>query len=311
MNNAEYTTLCVVNPTSANGRTPKAWRKIETALSKRGVSLEVRFTSRPGDATEITRQALRDGYNRVISVGGDGTLNEVVNGFFDSQGEKVSENTFLSLITMGTGGDFSRMLDTNTSLDNLYRLITDPQLRKCDLVRARFTNWQGQEECRMYINEADIGLGSEAVLRVNRNSKALGGFVSFLSAGLYTILTYRNRPMTITVDDQLIYAGKTGMVVVSNGSYFGGGMKVAPHAEIDDGLLEVVIVKDLGKKDLLANVANIYKGTHLQHPQVEHLPGCRVEIASSEDLVFEMDGETPGHGNITFEIMPAAMNLLV
>lgn len=310
MNKNICQTLCVVNPASANGRTRKAWRRIEQSLADRDVQLEVCFTGGPGEAIKITREALQNGYRRIISVGGDGTLNEVVNGFFENR-QKINSEAFLSLIPMGTGGDFSRMLNLNNRIETIYRLITDPQPQCCDLVQATFTNWQNQTECRYYINEADIGIGSETVYRVNRNSKMLGGFASFLLGALYTIFTYRNRDMTIMVDDQMIYTGKTGMVVVGNGSYFGGGMKIAPHAQIDDGLLEIIVVKDLTKMDLLSNVGNIYKGTHLQHPLVERMPGRKVEVVSPEDIYFEMDGETPGYGNIIFEIMPAAINLLI
>ncbi len=307
-----YKTLCLVNPASANGRTRKAWLKTEQALAKRGIKLDVYFTKGPGDATIETRKALQNGYERIISVGGDGTLNEVANGFFDSNQQPIYPEAVLSFIPMGTGGDFSRMFGLNSDLSTICRLLTDPRPYRCDLVLTTYTNWQGDPEKRILINEADVGLGCETVFRVNRNSKALGGFASFLLAFLVTMIVYRNLELVIKVDDETIYDGKTGVIVVGNGGYFGGGVKVAPDAKIDDGLLEIILAKDLKKMDLVLNLTNMYKGTHLKHPQVERMIGRKVEILSKDDIRFEMDGETPGHGSsILFEIMPDAITLLL
>lgn len=312
MNSLSHKTLCVVNPASANGRTRKAWIRTEQALAKRGIKLDAYFTGGPGDATIETRKALQNGYDRIISVGGDGTLNEVANGFFDSNQRPINPQAGLSFIPMGTGGDFSRMFGLKSDLDTIYRLLIDPQPYSCDLVLTTYTNWQGAPERRLLINEADVGLGSETVYRVNRNSKALGGFASFLLAFLCTVIVYRNLELVIKVDDETKYDGKTGVIVVGNGGYFGGGVKVAPDAKIDDGLLEIILAKDLKKIDLLLNLTNMYKGTHLKHPQVERIVGRKVEILSKDDIRFEMDGETPGHGSrVLFEIIPNAVTLLL
>jgi len=312
MEQTNYRTLCVVNPTSANGRTSKAWRRIEQALANRNIKMDVQYTTGPGDATLITRKALQSGYNRIVSVGGDGTLNEVVNGFFDEKQQPVNPQGGLSFVPLGTGGDFARMFNLSRDLDSIARLFTDPQERYCDLVLATYTSWQETEERRFYINEADVGLGSATVYRVNNGSKALGGSLSFLLAFLYTVFTYRNIELHIKVDGETKYEGKTGVIVVGNGSYFGGGVKIAPDAQIDDGLLEIILAKDLRKRDLLANLTNMYKGTHLQHPLVERMVGHQVQILSANDILFEMDGETPGHGqSVTFDIVPAAMRLLI
>jgi diacylglycerol kinase (ATP) len=126
------------------------------------------------------------------------------------------------------------------------------------------------------------------------------------------MIVYRNLELVIKVDDETIYDGKTGVIVVGNGGYFGGGVKVAPDAKIDDGLLEIILAKDLKKMDLVLNLTNMYKGTHLKHPQVERMIGRKVEILSKDDIRFEMDGETPGHGSsMLFEIMPDAITLLL
>ena len=168
------------------------------------------------------------------------------------------------------------------------------------------------QKSAFFINEADVGLGSETVYRVNRNSKALGGFASFLLGFLVTVITYRNLGLIIKVDDQVKYEGKTGIIMVGNGIYFGGGVKIAPDAKIDDGLLEIILAKDIKKIDLLANIVNMYRGTHLKHPLVERMIGRKVQILSPGDILFEMDGETPGHGSsVTFEIMPDAITLLL
>ncbi len=306
-----YKTLCVVNPASANGRTRRTWGTLERYLRQEGLEFEVLCTTQPKDATYITQEALHKDYQRIVSVGGDGTLNEVVNGFFNGDGQKIKKDAFLSIIPMGTGGDFARMFTVSSKPDRVYEVMAQGEAKEIDIVRGTYTGWNGQKESRFYINVADVGLGSEAVYHVNRNSKILRGFLSFLIFGLYSVFTYKNKFLTIKVDDREAYAGRSSMVVVSNGCYFGGGMKIAPHANLSDGLLDVVIVKDLSKMELLRNVPGIYSGQHLNDPGIDFLQGRKIEIISEEDIFVELDGESPGIGNLEFEIIPADMKLII
>lgn len=306
-----YKTLCIVNPASANGRTKKTWRKLEGYLRQRGLDFEVMYTSGPYDATVMTQDALAKGFNHIVSVGGDGTLNEVVNGFFDDSGQMIGEDSFLSVIPMGTGGDFARMFNMSSKPELVFEVLSQKRVQAIDLVRSKLTNWKGQPETRFYINVADVGLGSETVYYTNKNSKVLRGFLSFLIFGIYSIFTFKNKLLGIKIDGEEVYAGKSSLTVVSNGCYFGGGMKIAPHASLSDGWLDVIIVQDLSKLDLLKNVKAIYAGTHLDYPGITFHRGRRVEIYSPEEIFVELDGESPGMGNLEFEVMPGVMQFII
>lgn len=303
--------MFVVNPASANGRTRKTWTQLEKFLKQNYITFAVSMTSRPWEAIELTRKALRDGYEHIIAVGGDGTLNEVVNGFFDDQGILINDSAHLSMIPMGTGGDFARMMQFSNQPENIVRLFLNPKTMKCDLVRASFTSWQAEPTCRYFINIADVGLGSDTVFRVNRNSKIMGGALSFLVGAVTSIIAFKNVSLQVTIDDRNVYTGESCLVAVGNGQYFGGGMRVTPKAIINDGWLDIIVVEGLGKLELMSNIIPIRKGEHLKNPRVHYYTGKKVMIESQDNLYFEMDGETPGQGNLTFEILPAAMNLIV
>ncbi len=305
-----YKTLCIVNPVSANGRTRKNWPLIEAFLKKLGLEFTVAYTTHAGDAIKIAQNGLAQGYNRLVAVGGDGTLHEVINGLY-SEKDKDETDAVLSFIPMGTGGDFARMFSLSANPQEVYKMLTAGREHSIDIALGTYTNWEGERESRYFINVADIGIGSHTVYHVNRNSKVFGGFWSFLLAGLYSLLTYKSQNLTIRLDGVDIYQGKSNMVVISNGSYFGGGMKIAPHAQLDDGLLNITIVKNLNKYELLKHLPGIYSGKHITEPKIDFLLGKKVEITSTEDLLIEFDGETPGMGDLQIEIVPQALKLII
>jgi diacylglycerol kinase (ATP) len=311
MNNTKYRTMCIVNPIAGNKRGRQRWNALDTTLREAGFEYEVNFTTHALHATDLTRNALQNGYNRIVAVGGDGTLNEVVNGFYTNNGRCINPTAGLMLIPAGTGSDFARMLNLDASAASVLRLMGDSVAHNCDVVRTTFCTNNGEKSSRYFINIADVGIGSETCARVNQNSKVMGGFWSFLLAALYTIITYRNRCIKISLDDVEIFAGKCCVVAVGNGRFFGGGMKIAPQALIDDGLLDVVMVKDFGKLELFANIAKVYRGAHLTHPKVEFRRGMRVKIESGARACVELDGEPLGYGDIEFEVIAGGMNILV
>lgn len=303
-------TIFIVNPISANGRTSKRWTRLEKDLQEKGYIFDVAYTRRPMHAVDITRNALQTGFERVIAVGGDGTINEVINGFYLG-GEKISRNAALSVLPMGTGGDFTRHLNIKRDINYVYHLLEQDCKRACDIVHAKFTGWDGNPKERYYLNICDTGLGSETCASVNRSSKALGGFLSFLLAALNSLITYKNRQLTVKVDGIEVFKGKSILTAVGNGKYFGGGVKIAPHAKIDDGLLDIVVIEDMSKWELLRNLPKAYKGEHLQHPQVKYFQGETVNLQSEEKIYLELDGESPGYGNIELKLCPQGIMLVV
>lgn len=304
-------TMCIVNPVAGHRRCKQRWDMLDQVLRAADLEYEVSITSHALHAVEITREALKNGFSRIVAVGGDGTLNEVVNGFFDLQGQAINPEARLSLIPVGTGSDFARMFNIDSSTECVRRLLSAGERKTCDVVRTSFWGWDGEQTRRYYINIGDVGIGAETCARINRNSKVLGGFWSFLLAGVYTILTYRNRNLTVLVDEAEIYSGPCCLIAIGNGSYFGGGMKIAPKARLDDGLLDVVVVKNFGKMELLAALPQVYRGSHLSHPKVGFRRGSRVKIISHDQAYLEVDGETTGQGDMEFEILPAGLKILV
>jgi len=301
-------TAVIVNPASANGATLKRWPEIAAAFNSTGLSFVHSFTERPGHATELTRNYLREGYELVISVGGDGTVNEVINGFFDLHKPVKSDASF-GYISTGTGGDLGRTIGTPKDLREAVLRIIESPLRRIDAGKVTFANNRGDEEVRYFINVAGLGLDGETVDRVNRTSKFFGGFVSFLWGTIVSIVLYRNKKMKISVDGKVICDDSVTTIVIGNGCYFGGGMFALPHAALDDGYFDIIILHDLSKFDLLISLPRIYRGTHLSHPSLTGLRGRVINVESSEKVLLNLDGEQPGRAPARIELLPGAVTL--
>ncbi len=294
MNNNNITkTAVLVNPVSANGKTGKRWPEIASQLKVEGLDFDCFMTGGPGQATDLTRRALQQGFRLVIAVGGDGTANEVINGFFTPEGP-VSGEAAIAFIPSGTGNDLVDSLQVPRGSREAIRHLMDSPPRRLDLGRVRFTGADGNLCTRYFVNVAGLGLDGETVARVNRTSKALGGFVSFLWGTVITLLLYRNQEMAIAVDGESVYEGAVTLVAAGNGRCFGGGMCIAPRAVMDDGLLDIVIAQDMSKAELLALLPKVYKGRHLGHPRIKYLHGKKVTISSPGLVLLNIDDPEAG-----------------
>jgi YegS/Rv2252/BmrU family lipid kinase len=302
-------TLVVVNPTSAGGRTAKQWPKTAQALRGSGVQFDLHVTTAPGDAEAAARHALRDGYERVVAAGGDGTLFEVVNGFFEASGDAVRPSAALGLIPMGTGGDFRRTVGIPRQPLLCARLLASDAVRSIDAGRIAF----GDGSTRHFINIADCGIGGAVVAAVNRSRHKGGGLrgtAVFLGISLRTLLTFRGCHAQVSMDRDEPYRGQVESVVVANGRYFGAGMQIAPRADVADGLFEVVIVREAGRLRSLAALPSVYRGAHLGNPNVTYRRASRVEIATEGGpLLFDVEGEQVGTTPATITCLPGAINL--
>lgn len=300
---------CIVNPHSANGKTGKRWPGIEAAVRKHLGETRVYMTTRPRHATELARRALADGAELVISVGGDGTNNEVLNGLF-KDGRPVRPETAMSVIPGGTGGDFARLLGFSKDAEILAARLAQSKPVPIDVGRLTCVDRSGATASHMFLNIASFGLGGDVDDRVNRSSKALGGRVSFMWASLMAVLNFRNRPVHLKIDDVLDEERVIQQVSVANGQYFGAGMWIAPHASLDDGLFDVVIQGDASRTQTLLRAGDIYKGTHIQHSNTQVLRGRRVTASSREVTLIDMDGEQPGRLPVTIELIPRVLPFL-
>ncbi len=296
----------VVNPASANGATARRWPEIARLLAQEGIDFDTYLTGGPGDATVHTRQMLEKGYDLIISVGGDGTANEVANGFFTASGP-VREGAAIAFIFIGTGCDLIRTLGIPREPEAAVRHLARASRRPIDVGRVKFTGHDGSMQTRYFINVAGLGLDGDTVARVNRTSKALGGFISFLWGTVASLLLYRNRQMAVTVDDRLVCDAPLTVAVIGNGRYFGGGMCIAPHAEMDDALFDIIILQNMGKISLLFNLPKVYRGSHLSHPKITALRGRKVTVTAKDPTLLELDGEQPGCAPVEIELLPRAL----
>ena len=310
MNDGNFRTKFIVNPASANGSTGKLWDTLERVIGNEVGEVDASFTTATNHATGLAREALDDGFEMIVAVGGDGTVNEVVNGFFDS-GAPVSTDAVLGVISRGTGSDFIKTMNLPREIEDAARVLKGRAVKRCDAGRFTSRGPDGKEMERYFINIADFGVGGEAVERVNNTSKAFGGFLSFLYGTLKTLWVYKGKKVKIKIDDDSEIEKAINSVVIANGQYFGGGMWIAPKAIADDGLFDIVILDDLSFVESLLNIPRLYKGTHINDPKVTCFRGKTIVAESDEDVLIDVEGEHGGMLPAKFEIIPSSINVKV
>lgn len=299
----------IANPVAGNHAVSKNWRSIQNKLKNVLGDFSAELTTQPGDAIQITRRALQDGCEIIAALGGDGTINEVVNGFFENE-RLINPEAKLSIIPMGTGGDLIKTIRIPEVAEEAALRIRDGQIKKCDLGAVRFASG-GETHSRYFINIADVGFGAVVVQKVRQSTKALGPFFAYLTGLLRALATYKNQPMKIKVDDVFKTEETAAAVIVANGQFFGGGMWIAPGASLDDGKFEVVVVGDISRPEIIANIHKIYNGTLKSHPKIRYLQGEKILVHSDSPVGVEADGELLGALPAAFEILPATLNMLV
>ncbi len=298
----------IVNPTAGGGLAAKRWPDIAAALKEEGLNYKHSFTDSPGHATGLTRHYLKKGYQLIVSVGGDGTNNEVVNGFFH-QDEAVNNGAAVSFISSGTGSDLIRTLGIPKDYKKAIRHLINSPVRTVDVGKVAYVSNGGTSDSRYFINIAGLGLDAETVGRVNRTSKALGGFISFFWGTFISLLLYHNREMVITVDGKVVCNEPVTTILIGNGRYAGGGMQLAPFAKMDDGLFDIVIMKNLKKSDLLFNLPHVYKGRHIDNPKILFLRGRSISVASLKETLLNLDGEQPGKAPVDIELLQCSIKI--
>jgi diacylglycerol kinase (ATP) len=292
-------TVFLVNPAAEGGSVGRRWPELSQRAAALGLEGDALLSERPGQLGELAMRAANEGAGLVVAVGGDGTVNEVVQGLAHREGVE------LAVIPRGTGWDFVRTYGIPRKLDDAIAVAREGRARQIDLGHATFREGQSY-----FANIASAGMSGAIAKRANETSKALGGKVSYFWATLTVFARWRNDEVRVTVDGEQ-REGRMHDVVVANGRFFGGGMMICPEAEPDDGLFDVLTIGDLTKRDLLLTLPKTYKGRHLPHPKAELLRGARVEIDAPRPLPVELDGEQPGTTPVRFEIVPKALRLRV
>jgi diacylglycerol kinase (ATP) len=253
------------------------------------------MSTRPGELTDLAREARAD---LIVVVGGDGSVNEVVNGI---AGRAVE----LAAIAKGTGKDFARTHGIPTRFDDAVHVALRGRTRELDLGHVTFAGGE-----RYFANVASLGMSGAVAQRANTMSKALGGRVTFFYALAREFLTWHNTGVRVRLDGAE-RSGRMHDVVVANGHFHGGGMKLTPEAETNDGLFDVLLIGDVSKLDFVTTAPKLYRGTHVTHPKVEILRSPYVEVDADTPLPLETDGELVGSTPARFEIVPGALRLRV
>lgn len=266
------------------------------------------MTRRPLDASSAARDASLLGIELVIAVGGDGTIQEVVNGLMTSPAAS-GRRPQLGIINAGTGHGFAQSLGLPISLDAQCAGIAHGSIRRIDIGRAAFSQGRGRPVERYFINECQAGIGGRVVDKVQGGHKKLGGLIGFGLATLTTALSYPNRSIRFSLDDGPERSGAFIGIVAANGNAMAGGMRLAPRAAVDDGALDILLMRGQTLAERLRNFPKIYSGTHLGSPKFGYLRGRSISLSSDEPVPFEADGEPFGHLPCRIEVVPGALEL--
>jgi diacylglycerol kinase (ATP) len=297
----------IVNPFSARGRTEKKWSTIQSALREHFREFKYVFTEKPRQATEIARELIKDGFDLIIGVGGDGTLNEISSGFFsDYSGKVINQDASLGIIPSGTGSDFLRFMKVPREFAKSAALIKNSKIKKIDVGKITYGGANPREQ--YFINVADFGLGAEVIKKVSNVQSARRGALTYYRGLLATIMNYRSKAVTLTVDGRRQIQGEFLIGAVANGRIFGGGMIIAPQAEANDGYFDLVLVRDMKRFEIIRNSRHLYAGTIADNPKVVILKARNIRVESQEEVYTEFDGEMGGKLPAEFSIVEKALN---
>ncbi len=300
--------LLILNPAAGGGKAGKDWPVIESLLRAQDVQFDQVITHRRLHAAVISRKKIEDGYSRIIVVGGDGTMNEVINGVF-AQRRLPTTEIMLGMITVGTGNDWGRMFNIPPDYEGAVSTIRNQKTFIQDAGIVRYSKndktWQ-----RYFVNIAGMGFGARVVARANQlKEKGKTGTGVYFSTLFTSLIKYRAIQAEIEIDGQSIER-KLFSMNVGIGKYNGGGMIQVPHAVADDGLYSITLIKKMGKLRVIANLRKLYNGKITSHKKVEAYMAREVSIRSGKSLQLETDGETLGYAPVSFQIIPRSVKVI-
>ena len=315
--------LIIVNNVAAKAR--QLWPVIKTQLDVAGADYRVHYTESAGDATFQTFTALKSGVQLVAVVGGDGTLSEAAQGFFQFNDDRqipptaINPDAILAILPAGTGDDFARGLrgtraPLQTWIDTLLSYVRgECAARSIDVLYGLCDGFQKPFIC---LNASTMGIGGETAGRVAAQGKFMRNFSGefrFVCAAVGALAAWRERRVRVTVDGREVADRPMNLAAVANGLYAGGGMMLSPAARIDDGKLDVVIASGLSRANVVTELSRIHTGGHLKNPKVCVTQGeiVRIETLLVQDAMpLEADGNVRGATPVQFRVMPQALRFL-
>lgn len=300
----------IYNPAAGGGRVGRRWEALSRGIEERLGDVVFHRSAGPGGAAEAAARAVREGATTVLSLGGDGTHNEVVNGIMSV--DPAPGTIRFGVLPAGTGGDFARMLGIpRDTLRAAEALASDDSERPLDLGRV-YIESVTPPQVRYFVNVATFGFGGLVDTFVNSSSKVLGGRVSFFLATLRALRIYRPATVTLELDSRPLGTFTINTVAIGNGRFCGGGMKVTPDADPGDGLFDVVVIEQRSALEVAGLTGRIYSGSHVEAEFVHTWRGRRLvaRMAGENEAFLDIDGEAPGVIPATFEVVPGALALV-
>ncbi len=300
--------LAIVNPNAGHGKGKTDWKIISDLLSGYQIPYESCFTQYRKHAIELTRAGIRKGYRKFITIGGDGTMNEVVNGCFMQRACPTRDIT-LGIITVGTGNDWGRMFGIPCEYEGAIRVIRAHKTRLQDTGMVYYYHGTERDK-RYFINIAGLGFDAVVVQRTNiQKDKGRSGKLLYLWNLLSCLMAYKHTHTEVVIDGKKL-SNQTFTISLGIGKYSGGGMMQTPYAIPDDGFFDITIIKKMRKMEVVRRLKMLYNGTILDHPLIEGFKGKRILIDSDPLIHLEADGETLGHSPIEFRIIPRSINIV-
>jgi diacylglycerol kinase (ATP) len=308
--------LVIVNPESAGGATRDAWPGIASDLSSHFGAFSCAFTGRAGEGTELAAEAARKGTKLIIACGGDGTISEVANGILTS-----GKDAELGIVPSGTGGDFRKTIEIPARARDAARILREGITRQIDVGRVTLTKRDGENDTRYFLGVASFGMSADVIERVKEGGpqwlpakapKWLSGRLSFGVSMLQTAVQSSATRVVVQLDDTHERHLTVANLCIANARYFGGGMKIAPEAKLDDGLFDVITIGDLGPLKILTNAPRLYLGAHLGMQEVRHELARKIvarPAVKDAEVILEVDGELPGRLPATFQLVPQALRI--
>lgn len=308
--------IVIVNPKSAGGSTRNRWSQIASDLRSHFGPFQVAFTKKQGDGSELAKRFIASGRKFIIACGGDGTINEVANGILE-----MAEDVELGIIPAGTGGDFRRTIGLSPIPRETARQLKEGETKQIDVGKVTFRDHGDKEITRYFLNVASFGLGASINSRVKNKgefqwipNETIRGKTKFALSTLQEILDAEFKTVRVKFDDKEENSLNTLNFCVCNSRFFGGGMKIAPEAKINDGYFDIVNIGDISTARILLNGYRIYRGTHVELPEVKTTLAKKIVVFPQDEnmtINIETDGELPGKLPATFEIVHKALKIRV
>jgi YegS/Rv2252/BmrU family lipid kinase len=298
----------IVNPNAGRKKGKKDWPEIAALLKTAGIPFINVFTERRGHAVFLARDAIRRGYERILVVGGDGTMNEVVNGIF-RQNTVPTSSVCLGMITVGTGNDWGRMFNIPVDYEEAIRLLNVNRSFLQDAGVVRYKNGNYTEK-RYFVNIAGLGFDAVVARKTNQlKKKGRGGTLVYIWSLMTTLVNYRHCYVTLNIDGESL-TDQIFSISVGIGKFNGGGMMQLPNAVADDGLFDITVIRKIGRLNVIRSVGRLFNGTITEHPKVKSFTGRKILVSSEPMILLEADGETLGHSPFSFGIIPKSIQVI-